>query len=282
MQLSFGRCSLASLFALSFLSGAPPAQTTWFVAAGAPAPGLGTEGSPYASLQYAIDRPTTVESDTLLVAPGTYVEQITLTKQIHVRSPRGPRVTFLVRPAGASGAHVFMNFLDPELAASRRLEGFTITSPTPSSLAVNLHGGTLARCLVTGNSGLAVQSLYGPVQSCTITDNGSGVSFATFGETTLADSIVWGNGTDILGIGGFGTARYTTFGTNPNGFMSSAGPGNESADPLFADAAEGHDLLLPASSCIDTADAFLPHDPDGTRADRGALPPLRVFEHFRR
>ncbi len=282
MHLSFGRCSVASLFALSLLSSPPSAQTTWFIAAGATAPGLGTEASPYASLQYAIDRPTTVAGDTLLVAPGTYTEQLSLTKQIHVRSTHGPRVTFLVRPAGASGAHVFMSFLEPELAGSRQLRGFTITSTTPSPLGVNLHGGTLARCLVTGHSGLAVQSLYGTTLSCTITDSGSGFSFATFGETTLADSIVWGNGTDILGIGGFGTARYTTFGTNPGAFMLSAGPGNESADPLFADATRGHYALLPASPCIDTANPFSPLDHDGTRADRGALPPLRLLLHFRR
>jgi len=281
MRLLFGTRLVLSLLVSSQFSGLSLAQSTWYVAAGAAAPGLGTTTSPYASLQYAIDRPATVEGDTLLVAPGTYTELLTLTKQIHVRSTRGPRVTFLVRPAGASGAHVFMNFLEPELAAMRHLQGFTITSTTPSPVGVNLHGGTLANCVVTGHSGLAVQSLYGTVKSCTITNNGTGFFFATFGETTLADSIVWGNGTDITGIGGFGTARYTTFGTNPSAFMPSAGPGNESANPLFADAAGGHYLLLPASPCIDTADPFLPHDPDGTRADRGALPPLRTLEHFR-
>lgn len=271
-----------ALLVSSHFSALSLAQTTWYVAAGAPAPGAGTEASPYASLQYAIARPATVDGDTLLVAPGGYVEQLSLTKQIHVRTTRGPRVTFLVRPASASGALVSTNFLEPELAASRRLEGFTITSTTPSSLGVNLQGGTLARCVVTGHSGIGVQSVYGTVQSCTITANGSGFFFATFGETTLADSIVWGNTTDILGIGGFGTARYTTFGTNPNGFIASAGPGNESANPLFADAARGQYLLLPLSPCVDSADPFLPHDPDGTRADRGALPPMKVLGHFAR
>ena len=109
MHLSFGHCSVASLFALSLFTRTPSTQTTWYIAAGAPAPGLDTEASPYASLQYAIDRPTTVEGDTLLVAPGTYTEQITLNGRCRRALP--PPAYLVVHrhgrpvPAPRSGRH---------------------------------------------------------------------------------------------------------------------------------------------------------------------------------
>jgi hypothetical protein len=264
----------------AILVGSPWAQSTWYVDAAATAPGLGTAAEPYASLQYAIDQATTLAGDTLLVAPGRYAEQIHLTKELLVCATHGPSATFLVKPAGATGAHVFLGPMDPDHEAIKRLEGFTITGTADSSIAVRLHGGTLRRCLVTGNAGLALESVFGRVERCTIADNGSGIFFATFGDTTLADSIVWGNATDVLGLD-FGRARYTTFGTSP-GFLLDSGPENEIADPLFADPGRGHYVLHPASPCIDTADPFLPLDPDGTRADRGALPPLRLLRSVRR
>jgi len=50
------------------------------------------------------------------------------------------------------------------------------------------------------------------------------------------------------------------------------GAGNISSDPLFAGAA-AHDYRLTESSpCIDAGDPALPPDPDGTRADMGAIP----------
>ncbi len=50
-------------------------------------------------------------------------------------------------------------------------------------------------------------------------------------------------------------------------------PGNENifADPLFADALESDWNLLPGSPCIDSGDPNGALDPDGTRADMGAL-----------
>ncbi|MEZ6018340.1 MAG: hypothetical protein R3F49_24795 [Planctomycetota bacterium] len=54
------------------------AQSAWYVDASAAPPGLGTVSAPYTSLQYAIDRATTVAGDTLVVAAGTYLETIDL------------------------------------------------------------------------------------------------------------------------------------------------------------------------------------------------------------
>lgn len=53
------------------------------------------------------------------------------------------------------------------------------------------------------------------------------------------------------------------------------------ADPLFADLAALDLSLLPGSPCIDTGDPSSPLDPDGTRADMGAVPfhPWRDLGH---
>jgi hypothetical protein len=47
-------------------------------------------------------------------------------------------------------------------------------------------------------------------------------------------------------------------------------------DPLFVDRPNRDYNLLPGSACIDAGDPALPHDPDGTVADIGALP----FNHL--
>lgn len=50
-----------------------------------------------------------------------------------------------------------------------------------------------------------------------------------------------------------------------------AGIGNITDDPLFVDSHNDDFHLLPGSPCIDTGDPASPLDPDGTRADMGAL-----------
>jgi hypothetical protein len=53
------------------------------------------------------------------------------------------------------------------------------------------------------------------------------------------------------------------------------GPGNISDDPLFTDALNENFNLQGSSPCIDTGDPASPLDPDGSRADMGAL----FFDH---
>lgn len=66
------------------------AQSTWYVDDDGTPPGSGTQVDPYTSLAYALDQPTTLDGDTLLVAEGTYHESI---------DPRGKRVTIDGRDA---------------------------------------------------------------------------------------------------------------------------------------------------------------------------------------
>lgn len=67
--------STALPLALILLSTAA-AQTTWYVDGSGTAPGDGSQASPYTSLQYALDQPSTVSGDVLLVATGRYLESV--------------------------------------------------------------------------------------------------------------------------------------------------------------------------------------------------------------
>ena len=51
---------------------------TWYVDALATPPGIGTQSSPYSSIQYAVDRGPTHSGHVLSIAPGTYFENVDL------------------------------------------------------------------------------------------------------------------------------------------------------------------------------------------------------------
>ena len=85
-----------ALSALASLTLPLAAQTTWYVDSIATPPGNGMSGSPYASIQYALSQASTVHGDTVLVLPGTYVENLDfLGKAVRLVSSGGPTVTVI-------------------------------------------------------------------------------------------------------------------------------------------------------------------------------------------
>ena len=87
--------SLPALPALVALLSAPLlGQSTWFVDAGAPGPGSGSQSDPYASIQHAIDQPATTSGDRILVLPGLYFEKVDfLAKELQIESSAGAQAT---------------------------------------------------------------------------------------------------------------------------------------------------------------------------------------------
>ena len=78
-----------------------------YVDVNCPSPGDGSIGNPYCSIQTAIDN--AVDTDEIVVAPGTYCETITfLGKAITVRStaPDNPRVVAATILDGTGHLHV--------------------------------------------------------------------------------------------------------------------------------------------------------------------------------
>ncbi|MCY3001008.1 MAG: hypothetical protein NTV21_04315 [Planctomycetota bacterium] len=244
------------------------AQTTWYVDVNGTPPGTGTLADPYTSIQYAATRPTTVYHDTLMVAPGTYVETvIVLDKSLRIRSSGGPEVTIL---RGANPGNIV------KLDSNSVLDGFTVTgwlpgATTPIKSAVYLLDGWIENCIVRDNGGLALYGQYDTrLRRCTFMNNAFDVSVDTFtGMMWIDESILTSGFHAANGFSGV-DATYTIAHFN-NFPPSNFGPGNLELDPLLWDPTGSDAHLRPGSPAIDAGNPASPLDPDGSRRDIGAL-----------
>ncbi|MHC4776833.1 MAG: hypothetical protein ACYTBR_16445, partial [Planctomycetota bacterium] len=90
--------------AVAMLASAAQADTIYVDDANCPGPGSGTPGDPYCSIQTAIEN--AVDTDEIVVAPGTYLETIDfLGRAVALRSSGGPEVSII--DAQQTGATVF-------------------------------------------------------------------------------------------------------------------------------------------------------------------------------
>lgn len=253
------------------------AQNTWYVDVNGLAPGAGTPSDPYTSIQYAITRPSTAVFDTILVAPGTYVENIVSTNEsLRIRSSHGPLHTTLRAATTGSIA---------KLDSFTVLDGFTITGFIPgggglSFGVVHLLDATLQNSIVRDNAGRALFAQYNSnVLRCTLVNNTSLLAVDTF--TGLADLHECIADAPLPNVGGNAelAANYTIadFGvTPPSAFEDgdtpdSFGVGNLDVDPMLWDEIGGDMRLRPGSPAIDAGNPTSPLDPDGSRRDIGAL-----------
>jgi hypothetical protein len=263
--------SFCSAWALCALAGRALAQTTWYVDVHATPPGTGSVATPYASLQYAHDQPSTVNGDTLLVAPGTYVENVHVWKEVVVSATLGAELTHIV-PASA-GIVVFLDgTLDQN--ALTVFEGFDIASGAGTTDVVRASAGTLRRCLVRGSgSENGVNSVYDAVlESCTVTGCAQGLNATGFGATFLVtNSIVWDNANDFVTISSYFVRYSCGFASGFPPFGGSTIGSLHHTDPLFWDASAGDFHLAAGSPCIDTGDPAYPLDPDASRSDMGVF-----------
>lgn len=250
-----------------FLAASAGAQTTWYVDVHAPAPGAGTQQSPYASIQYAHNQATTVNFDTLLVAPGVYDEHLVVTKRVTIRSSAGPLSTS-IRPTTA-GTAVKLNGAADHYQQTV-LEGFAVHSAnTGNQATVSATSGTMRGCIVIGNGhGTGARTDYDlAIEACTITGHEIGAQSAYVNFIYGRNNIVFGNSVYDVDIANADFSQYCCYGT---GFFWST-VGLVTSDPMLRDPA-GHDFhLLAGSPCIDAGDPAWPLDPDGSRADIGAL-----------
>jgi hypothetical protein len=123
-------------------------------------------------------------------------------------------------------------------------------------------------CVFAGGDGLDVSlNLWADIANCSFDD---ATITATGTTLTIKNSI--GRGTTA--VDGYASLDVT-YSDIVGGF---AGTGNIDADPLWVDAGNGDYGLLPASPCIDRGDPASPLDPDGTRADMGAIPFENAFD----
>ena len=147
--------SLAILLTAALCAGDARAQTTWYVDVNGQAPGSGSAQDPYTSIQYCLERATTVDGDTVLVLPGTYAEAIDFVgKAVALRSRDGALTTIVSAPGGSAVTCAAGETLQSLLA------GFTIEGGTGSS--GGLYGG-----------GLYCEASSPTIEDCTFRQNGA-------------------------------------------------------------------------------------------------------------
>jgi hypothetical protein len=220
--------ALAALALSSSCAKAPSTSShTWYVDVHGTPPGDGTQDHPFTSIQYAISRPTTIDGNTVLVAPGTYHEQIDfLGKTIRVIGTSGAANTVIVGQFPESPSVVIyksvVNFTHSE-GPDTLLDGFTITGGGGTGEVPGIQGGgifcttgspTLVHLIVEGNQanyggGMVVAGMNARVVECTIQDNAGGGVVAGYSVTLEACTIRrnHANGYEAGGYSGSGTLR---------------------------------------------------------------------------
>jgi hypothetical protein len=254
------------------------AQTTWYVDVNGVAPGTGTPSDPYTSIQYAITRPSTNYFDTLLVAPGTYVENIVATNELlRIRSTHGPLHTTL---------RAFTTGPIAKLDSFTSLDGFTITGFIPGGGGLNfgvvhLLDATLQNSIVRDNAGRALFAQYqANIENCTLVNNTSLIWVDTFTGMAWMGECITDAPLPIVGGNAELHANYTiaNFGVTPTTPLEqgdtpdSFGVGNLDVDPQLWDENGGDMKLRPGSPAIDAGNPASPLDPDGSPRDIGAVP----------
>jgi parallel beta-helix repeat protein len=248
-----------------------------------------------ATIQAGID--VAQDGDTVLVAPGSYPEQINFRgKGIVVISSGGPEVTFL-NPSSTP----VVSFVTSE-PASAELSGFTLQSTGGSqhiritSFAEPLIQGNIFKNLTTndvliyseGMHPRIVRNLFynnstgwacigiasGAADIINNTFNGNSRGFYSNGSTVAKNNIV--TNSNQYGIyGSYSNLSYNdVWNNNPNyesGAVSETG--SISQDPLFVNQGNQDFRLLITSPCINSGNPDPKYnDPDGSRNDMGAIP----------
>jgi hypothetical protein len=238
--------------------------------------------------------------DEVVVGPGTY----------HLTVP--------LKPAGAVDLHGDRDHAWPRLVGDAALNTSVVTfragtighlsleAAAPNQSALTLLGGTadgvrllsaagqggaiaasdagtvLRNSIVTGSTAGLSLANHGAVTLRNLTlvatsAEGVGIRSDVDGSATLVNVLVRGGETDIEGHKGTATAAFSNFRPDHSSSLA-AGAGNQSAEPLFADA----DYRPAAGSpTIDAGalDAFATSpDPDGRPRTLGAAPDIGAYE----
>lgn len=202
------RCSPELVLTLAVLPLSAPAwaQTTWYVDASAPAPGLGTPASPYRSIQFAIDAAGTAPGDTLAIATGTYFEALDLNgKALRLVGDAAARPVL----HAAGGGSVLR--IDSGEGPGVELVDLVLTGGTGTAFNGGVQGGalfleqtsaTLTRCSLVDNracnSGGAIMAFQGSVTlvDCELSRNRSnsgGAVLIQFGALQASGCVFEGN-----------------------------------------------------------------------------------------
>jgi len=272
--------SLALVLALSLSIGPLPVQP-------ALAGGVFKVPSNYSTIQAGINAASTAGGGTVLVAAGTYNENIELESEVDVVSDRTGDTTI----SGTYGVPV----VTANFKTNAKLDGFTITngSGTQVGAGVSIQASssnvTISNCVITGNTallrggGIAIDNSSATIVNCTIVGNtankigelgGNGGGIYISNSSPIIINCISANNTALGAGGGIYVEgapsliiNYNDVWNNtPDNYSGTANQtginGNISDDPLFVNPGAGDYRLGTGSPCIDTGDNNAPNLPD--------------------
>jgi hypothetical protein len=264
--------SLALVLALSLSIGPIPAQPAL---AGSV---FKVPSSSYSTIQAGINAAFTAGGGTVLVAAGTYNENIQLKNGVDVVSDRTGNTII-------SSTDIYP-VVTANSVTNAKLDGFTITNGSGSgtqlgagvSIQASSSNVTISNCVITGNTaylrggGIAIDNSSATIVNCTIVGNtvnkigelgGNGGGIYISNSSPIIINCISANNT-ALGAGGgiyvdtSASANIThndvwnNFPENYGGTANLTGTnGNISDDPLFVNPGAGNYRLQSGSPCID-------------------------------
>jgi len=253
----------------------------------------------YSTIQAGIDASS--DGDTVLVAVGTYVENINFNgKNIAVMgedreatiidgNEDGSVVTFangedssavlseftITNGNSGEGGGIYISYSSPLITNCIITENHVST--TGGGIFATSSGypaPTIKNCLIYNNTanveggGVKFHYSSGKIINCTIVNNdandGGGLVVSVM-PIEIINSIIYNN--DVNQIFEIQVESDISYSNIQGGWT---GTGNIDADPLFVDAVNGDYHLTSSSPCIDAGDPNSEYDPDGTVADMGA------------
>lgn len=234
-----GFASIAVLFANPFGF----AQTTWYVPDDFPA-----------GIQAAISDASVADGDTVIVRPGTYVENINFEgKAVTLRSELGPDVTIIDGGNPSDPDYGSVVLFKTWEEADSVLDGFTLTNGKGTKGGNNNHYGggifvgaspTIINNVITGNSatyhggGIYVSGIYPIIKNNVISYNssnewGGGIYYSAtdspiFNNVIIGNSAVYGGGIACIqsftpitnniiagNLANYGAGIFTSYSSHP-------------------------------------------------------------------
>ncbi|MCK5050229.1 MAG: T9SS type A sorting domain-containing protein [Candidatus Cloacimonetes bacterium] len=191
-------------------------------------------------------------------------------------SPSLKNVTITANTGSNHGGGIYCNLSSPSLE-NVTISDNIVTIYDGGGIWCNLSNPILNCVVISDNSaymyggGIYCDSSSPSLENVTITENnagwyGGGILCFDNSSPSLINSIMWDDSPEEISIAsGSVTATYSDI---EGGWT---GTGNINSDPLFINAGNGDYHLQSTSPCIDAGDPASTLDPDGTRADMGAL-----------
>ncbi|MBI5266810.1 MAG: right-handed parallel beta-helix repeat-containing protein, partial [candidate division Zixibacteria bacterium] len=227
----------------------------------------------YPTISAAVGAAT--DGDSVVVSPGTYADQINLSgKSIFLTSTGGPAVTTIEGSSYSTTLTVSGSATDNSV-----IEGFTFHGGL-NAILTNSSAATIRYNVLADQTNCcwAAMIIQGPsrVINNTVVGAANGGIACYSSNAVIKNNIIAFNHHYGLVTGGVSSIlHYNDVFGNPSNYKDVPDPGfpSISADPLFTDRASHDYSLLSTSPCIDAGDpSTMYNDPDGSRADMGALP----------